>query len=266
MCACVHMQIFSRTQRLTLWLQLQWICTALVVFSRLFLAICSFFYFSVHRPPLSLIIPSLRSVCPPASPKQPVLSPLLLSVYAAGQQCGSSVVSIIIVQSALLSTRNCQHSTNTRLAINAISPPFSFPLLSFPLLSCPFLLSPLLLHCQNLCLVTPLSSPLSSLIISSPPLFPFFTFFPIDYFGLISYLPLSSFCLLLVVVNSRSVWRWWGRGERRREEAKGESVYNWLFKVWQKEEGKGGVWTCMCWEAVDSGKEKARRCFFFVLV
>lgn len=44
--------------------------------------------------------------------------PLLFSL---GQQCGSSLVSIIIAQSASLSTRNCQPSINTGRAINAIS-------------------------------------------------------------------------------------------------------------------------------------------------
>lgn len=75
------------------------------------------------------------------SPKPPPTSPLYLPLIPSGQQCSSSVVSIIIVQSVLVST-NCQHSTNARLAINAIflsSSHYFSDLLSFlpsPVLPC----------------------------------------------------------------------------------------------------------------------------------
>ena len=105
-------------------------------FSNFYLALSSFpslvlslFHSSFH--------PS--TPCPPRpSPLSPL--PLPLPLFPLGQQCGSSVVSIIIVQSALLSRRNCQPSTNTGRAINTIF--LSFPLLSSPLLSSPLLSSP----------------------------------------------------------------------------------------------------------------------------
>lgn len=80
--------------------------------------------------------------CPSVHPPRCLLSPHLpLPLIPVGQQCSSSVVSIIIIQSVLLST-NCQHSTNACLAINAIflfsSHNFS-NLLSFLIISFPFL-------------------------------------------------------------------------------------------------------------------------------
>lgn len=78
------------------------------IFSNLFQSLSSFTYHflshSVH-PLLCLLNTS--------SPTLP------LPLIPVGQQCSSSLVSIIIIQSVLLST-NCQHSTNACLAINAI--------------------------------------------------------------------------------------------------------------------------------------------------
>lgn len=50
-----------------------------------------------------------------------------LPPFPLGQQCSSLVVSIIIIQSAFLSTRNCQPSTNTGPVINAIPTLVLFP-------------------------------------------------------------------------------------------------------------------------------------------
>lgn len=158
-------------------------------FSHLYLAIYFFLFPSLSVTQLFCISFCLST--PLASPKPSPPSPLPLPLFLVGQQCGSSVVSIIIVQSALLSTRNCQHSTNTCLAINAIF--LSSPLFSSPVLS------------SLIVLFTPLSNLLGFLIISSPSLLPFLPS-PHPLFGLIFYRSLSSFSLLLVAVNSRSMW------------------------------------------------------------
>lgn len=179
------------------------------IFSNLFQSL-SFTYFFV-------------SLCP-STTVAAIATPLPL--IPVGQQCSSSVVSIIIIQSVLLST-NCQHSTNACLAINAI---FLFSSHNF-------------------------SNLLSFLIISFPFLFLFFTFSPTLYFQLIFYLPLSSFSrLLVVVVSSRSVWQWqeW-REKGRKGREKGGSVHNWLFTVWQKEKESGYVF----------GEERCFSCFSF---
>lgn len=131
------------------------------IFSNLFRSLCCLLIFfcltltlSIHHCASSTFVPS---------PSLPLL------LIPAGQQCSSSLVSIIIIQSVLLST-NCQHSTNACLAINAI---FLFSSHNF----------------SNLLGVLIISFSCSC----------FYLLLPALYFRLIFY-------RLLVVVSSRSVW------------------------------------------------------------
>lgn len=138
------------------------------IFSNLFRSLCRLLIFfcltltlAIHHCASSTFVPS---------------PPLPLLLIPAGQQCSSSLVSIIIIQSVLLST-NCQHSTNACLAINAI---FLFSSHNF----------------SNLLGVLIISFSCSC----------FYLILPALYFRLIFYRPLFSFYRLLVVVSSRSVW------------------------------------------------------------
>lgn len=105
-----------------------------------------------------------------------------LPLFPLGQQCSSLEVSIIIIQSAPLSTRICQPSTNTGLAINAISTPL--------LLFCSLLSS------SPFCLVLSATFPIYSAHILAPHFLSFlasvpsFTLSHLLYFGLL-------FCLLV---------------------------------------------------------------------
>lgn len=136
-------------------------------------------------------------------------------LFPVGQQSSSSLVSIIIIQSALLSTRNCQPSTNTGLAI--MKSPLSFCFTCF----CFSFHIPFLVFC------CPSQFPI--LLVHILPHHPLFFLFPALSFTLgpildfgVCFSPLFS---KWFAPNQRS------DGREKKRKGKGGSVHNWLFKV-----------------------------------
>lgn len=153
---------------------------------------------SLFLSPLLIILCLVLSIL--SSVPSYLLSTPPLPPFPLGQQCGSSVVSIIIIQSALHSTRNCQPSTNTGLAINAISTPLSLPLL----LCLPFLVallvSLLFVFLSNLLFQ---STQLTSRPLVSFPSSPLLQISPLSSISGSSSV-FSSFSLVFILVHPRS--------------------------------------------------------------